>query len=88
MTRNALLIHCDFCYRLRRSYSLPVEFFSLLTARTIQATLPKGTAKTEMSTFLMKGNYKTNETCENSVFLNKGKPFDNSENKLSSSSLI
>ena len=34
----------------------------------------------------MKGNYKTNETCENSVFLNKGKPFDNSENKLSSSS--
>ena len=74
------------CYRLRRSYSLPVEFFSLLTATTIQATLPKGTAKTELSTFLMNGNYKTSETCEHSVFLNKAKPFDNSENKLSSSS--
>ena len=39
-----------------------------------------------MSTFLMKRNYKTNETCESSVFLNKAKQFDNSENKLSSSS--
>ena len=52
----------------------------------IQTSLPKGIEKTEIPTFPINGNHKIKETRENSVFLNKAKPFNNSENKLSSSS--